>query len=73
MKEYQADTDNDYFFNVNIKPIPILFSIQNIKPIPILKYQVINNAKNQGKISLLNRISPESDTDYLLERKYLKV
>ena len=50
MKEYQADTDTDYF------------SIQNIKliPIPILKYQAITDSKNWGKISSLNRISPET-------------
>ena len=60
MKEYQADTD--YFFNVYIKPVLILFSIQNIKPmpIPILKYQAIANAKNQGKINFLNKILPET-------------
>ena len=54
MKQYQAYTDTDYFFNVNNKPISILFSMQNIKPIPtpILKYQAITDSKNQGKISL---------------------
>ena len=64
MKSYQADTDTDYFFNVIIKPIPIpiIFSTQNIKPIPIpiFKYQAITDAKNQGKISLLNRILSET-------------
>ena len=62
MKEYQADTDTDYFFNVIIKPIPIIFSMQNIKPIliPILKYQAITDSKKEGKMSFLNRISPET-------------
>ena len=62
MKEYQADTDTDYFFNVIIKPIPIIFSMQNIKPIliPILKYQAITDSKKEGKMSFLNIISPET-------------
>ena len=62
MKEYQADTDTNYFCKGNIKPlsIPIIFSIQNIKPIQILKYQAITDAKNQGKIDFLNRILPET-------------
>ena len=58
MQENQADTN--YFFIVNIKPIPILFSIQNIKPIPIKKYQGIADSKNQGTMSFLNIISPET-------------
>ena len=32
----------------------------NIKPIPILKYQAITDAKNQGKVSFLNRILTET-------------
>ena len=48
MKEYQADTD--YFSIQNIKPIPI----------PVLKYQAITDAKNQGKVSFLNRILTET-------------
>ena len=64
MEEYQADNDTDYFFNVIIKPIPIpiIFSMQNIKPIliPILKYQAITDSKKEGKMSFLNRISPET-------------